>query len=263
MNFFRYYGMFKKEFSILSRYRMLFVNRLLITPLISGITVVTVYAGFFRQNHGQSLGPLNSANCVPQLLLGILAHAFLNNGYYFLPAKINRELEEGTLPLLWINSCPYVLLIAGFVSVESVCCLVLAGLCLPVIAWFYPTTFAGLTIVILGFSLLFVFGIILGCFRAILYLLNEGLAEFLDHFYLGMVFLSCFYIPKELFPKFVWPLCEWNPGYHAVTAMRKGWFGEAGSVPHLFQFTVSLSVLVALLWMLWSAVSEEVVEHSF
>ncbi len=256
------YGIFLKELALQSRSRLNILNRLLIGPVISSLTVGMLYAGFFRYNHSAQLGPLSATNFIPSLALGFLAHTYMNAGYYFLSNKILSEWIGRTLPLIWLAPCGRSVLFLGMIIVEALRCSLITffvflflaqstTLSLPLL--FSPFLFLP------GFLLL---GAALGLLRSYVFLLNEGRAELMDHCYLGMIFLGCFYIPQPLLPSFLQPFCFLNPAFHGMTAWQSLETGTLAwsSVGGLF---AGLIVLFLLSQILWVARKSQILERSY
>jgi ABC-type polysaccharide/polyol phosphate export permease len=257
------YGIFRKEFTLQSRFRLAILNRLLIGPIISSVTAGVLYAGFFKASKNLSLGQLNAQNYSVHLIFGFLIHNYLNSGYYFLPNKIVVEWNTRTLPLLWIAPCPRPLMILGLGSVEILRCLVVSAVGFAFI-W-HTKSFSVLVILqeLATLMLVFALGSGLGFLRCCLYFFNEGKSELLDNAYLGFIFTACLYIPKALLPKILWPFCELNPAYHAIQWMMGLWEKESHSFFHLEWVLGFLVLLAGMCVVAWRLSQAEVMERSF
>jgi ABC-type polysaccharide/polyol phosphate export permease len=257
------YGIFRKEFTLQSRYRLTILNRLLIGPIISSVTAGVLYAGFFRVSKNLTLGHLNSQNYSIHLVFGFLIHNYLNSGYYFLPNKIIVEWNARTLPLFWIAPCPRPLMIFGLGSVEILRCWVVSLVAIAFICYVGPVSWLALGQEILILMSMFALGTGLGFFRCCLYFFNEGKSELLDNAYMGFIFTACLYIPRDLLPKFLWPLCEFNPAYHAMQGMMGVWENSPHLGFHLSWVGGALVLLASGCFLTWRFSQAEVMERSF
>lgn len=258
----QWYGVFRKEVFLQTRFRLSAFNRLLMGPVVSTVTAGFLYSGFFEANHQLQLGTLNSDNFLNRLMIGLLIHAYLNAGYYFLSNKLINEWYGRTLPLMWMAPCRRGTLMVGLTSTELLRCLIVN---LVVFAILCARHFPGWGTLLIEFSLTFVvflFGVSLGFIKSCLYLVNEGTSEILDSIYLGSVFTGCLYLPKVLLPKFMHPICEVNPIYHAGILLTSLWEGQT-QWTSLIYLLLSLVVIYCLGRLIWVLRRNRILERSF
>jgi len=257
------YGIFRKEFFVQSRFRLVTLNRLLIGPVISSVSAGVIYSGFFSVDRNLQLGDMNANNYLTRLIFGFLVHNYLNSGYYFMGNKFLGEWAGRTLSLLWFAPCSRWVLLAGINSLEYLRCLVITFVGLGIMQYLEPQTLTVILAELAVFTMVFALGTLIGFLRVSLHLSNEGRSEILDNAYLAFIFTGCLYIPVEILPKVLQPICRINPAYNASRLMSGIWTDQGALAFNILSILGSMAVLILFTALIWKVCRRSILERSF
>lgn len=186
----------------------------------------------------------------------------INSGYYCCSQKLLSDWKEGVLVTLRMAPCSIFVLMVGLCATD-----ILKNFVLLSMGYFIATHFKLIHIVLTPTFLLlflnaFLIGVLLGIIRVSLYLSKELNLEIMDHLYRVMIFFSCFYIPIDLLPRAIRPLCKFIPTFHLNQIANHLNSGD-GIAPHSYEF-MSLGLLVILLGALtvWYMTKDEILEST-
>ncbi len=258
-----FYGLFKKEFALQSSSSLSLVNKLIIGPLVSLGTTGILYGSFFRTHPGSTLGGMSADNYVIFVAIGFLMHTYLNAGYYCFSTKILNEVSSGTLQILWIAPYHRVKALLSMASMEGLRCFVVLLLSLLIAGLPHRPFLDALSLQLLCYFVFVPICLTIGAIRAMVMLLNNDLAEILDHGYLIFVLTACPYIPGTLLPKILQPFTQINPGYHFGYVMRSTWERGFHAPIHLWAAGLLGGSVLAFAYLLWGKYRKQIVERCF
>ena len=232
----------EKELKLELRFKFSFLFSSLIDPVINTFWFGLLYLGFFSIGSKPLWGVTREA-FIPFLVVGGLVNGFFSVGFGVFSSKLLYEKFWKTIEAFLIVPISRFHLLLGYGLVEfirmSFALLLFLGFCY----WLHPTSGLVLLSVLLILVGLLMGSLGVGLIRGIFTLTNENILPAFNFLYWGWGFMSCFYYPKEILPRFIEPLTLVNPVYHAVTLIRHLWF----------DYPIS-SVFVSSLWILGFAI---------
>lgn len=232
------WGLLEKEMKLELRFKFSFIFSSLLDPMVNALWFGVLYLGFFSVG-AQPLWGVTKEGLVPFLILGSLVNAFFALGFGVFSYKLLNEKFWQTIEAFLVAPVSRFNLLLGFGLVEFVRISFACVLFLVFCFWFHPVSWTVLILVPLILIGLLLGGLGVGLVRGIFTLTNENILPFFNILYWGWGFVSCFYYPAEVLPKFIQPLIFINPVYHALTLIRHLWF----------QYPIS-SVFISTLWVL-------------
>lgn len=228
----------EKELRLELRFKFSFIFSAFLDPLVNTVWFGILYFGFFSMG-AKPLWGVTKEGFIPFLVLGSLVNVFFSLGFGVFSYKLLYEKFWQTIEAFLVAPVSRFHLLMGLGLVElirvSFALLLFLGLCF----WLKPVSWEVVVLVPLILVGLLFGSLGLGMLRGVFTLTNENILPFFNILYWGWGFLSCFYYPVEILPRFLQPLCLVNPIYHAVTLIRHLWFDYP--IP---------SVLVSSLWVL-------------
>ncbi len=238
-----------KEVKLDLRFKIDFLFKYLTPPVLKGVPLIVIYYGFFYFG-GQSIGEgVNKENYVTFIFLGLLVHFFIHYAYVNFAERFMQEKYWNTIASLLIAPIRRSAIILGSglsILIKLIPTFVIFAGASFLIYPLSPLKFL-LVIAILLSSVIIALslGLIYGSFA----LANENFNPIFSYGELGIVFLSCFYYPIDVFAKassfissFLVPLIKLNPFYSAVTLVRYLWLG--GEIVPLYEIYILAAFVV-------------------
>lgn len=258
-----FHSLFKKEVALQAGSGFALVNRLFFGPLIGLATTGILYSSFFTRHPNSSLGDLSGENYLIFVGFGFLMHTYLNAGYYCFAYKLLAETYHGTLQMIWIAPCHRLLSLASLAGLEVAKCVVVLFAVMGLAGAPHGPLWEAVFLQFMYLGAFLPLCLSLGAVRAILTVVNSDLADLMDHGYLVFSLTACPYIPSELLPRILRPLCELNPAYHMAYLMRGAWKHEFLAKAHLVPLLAFTAVFFMGGYLLWRRHRTKVFERCF
>ncbi len=208
---------FKKELALESRYAVPLLQSLFISPMVTALPLFFVYRSVFVNSQHQVAG-WNGSNYLAQIGVGLICHFCLNSGSYVLFNRILAEWHHHTFALLWFSPLPRLANLLSLSLPDIFRSAFFAGGVTALLFW-RQTSPAGLLGASFLFLLFFLFGAALGILRFFQHLLFPAALDFVNFFYLGLLFTSGLYFPVGVLPAPFNSLAASNPLFHGKVAI--------------------------------------------
>lgn len=235
-----------KEWRLNSRFPIEFIVSNLTNPIKSGIMMCFLYSGFFRTTQG-FIGSLTHENYIVYVFLGTVLHGQLSSSITLFRGQMTAEKYWQTATATLLTPVSIFEVIAGFMIGSGAVTVLMNVIILSIITVFFPVTlklyFASIAVLIV----LSIFGFGLGLIGATIALCWEGKNFVFDYFVQGITFLSCFYYPIEIMPKFLRPIVEVLPTYQIGQALHMLYTSnEVAQLPMVFAYLILACICIMI-----------------
>ena len=230
----------RKEMLLRLRFKCGYFFETISTPMRLAVLFLFIYGGFFSSG-ASNIGSVNEGNYIVFILLGMALSDILNTGFNLMARSFLWEKFWQTIHGFLISPATKIELICGIGIGGLVDSLPLLVVSMALSFFLMPISTANFLCVVV--IILFAYMMILGFsfINAAFVLSNENFSAVFNFAALVMIFMSCFYYPIESLPRFLQPLAQINPVYHANIFIKSLWiFGvfEAKSLVYVFVMSV-------------------------
>lgn len=233
-----------KEWRLNLRFPVEFFVGHLTSPIKSALLMCLLYSGFFRSSNS-FIGSLNQENYIVYVLLGTVLHSQLNSSIGIFRGKMSAEKYWQTATATLMTPVSIFEVILGFMVGSGGITLVINAFILTMVMFFFPVPLHLYLFSLLVLFILAVLGFSLGLIGATVSLCWEGKSFLFDYFVQALTFLSCFYYPIEILPKFIQGLVQVMPTYqlsHALHLLYSS--NDLGQLPLMFGYMIVVIAII-------------------
>lgn len=213
------WGIAAKEFQLARRYPLATLSRNLISPIKMLILFSIIYWGVFSAGL-ESIGSFRSEHIIILLLTGTLINTIFSGGVHLFIEKFHNEKVWKTIQIIITAPINLLSVFAGYWITWGAINIVLPILIFGILLILFQMNLIYLIVIILllisAFTISLAYGLIIG--TACLH--NENWKFPSELFVYVWTFLSCFYYPIELLPKFLHTIIQINPIYIITNSIR-------------------------------------------
>jgi ABC-type polysaccharide/polyol phosphate export permease len=244
----------KRQIILNLRFKWSYLLGTFIFPLKSLVGFFIVYSGFFYSG-ATNIGGITKETYVVFLLLGMIFMTIFNKGLGVISGAFTQEKFWQTIQGVLTSPAKKIEIVLGYGIGGLVNMLPLSVLSLAICYAIMPISIINFICIIILLALMYLTILGIGFIRAALQLSNENISAFLTPFFLGWMFISCFYYPITSLPKFTHPLVKLNPIYHANWVIKSLWMHGSFELKSFFYLAllslISLSVGIYIFNKVW------------
>jgi ABC-2 type transport system permease protein len=247
----------KRQVILRLRFKWDYFMHTIVFPAKNLIAFLLIYLGFFYSG-ATNIGGITRENYIVFLLLGMMFMAIFNTGWDIIAGSFLNEKYWQTIQGVLISPAKKLEIILGYGigGLVNIAPLLLLSLifCYIII----PIRIINFVYIIILLLLMYLAILGAGFVQAALKLSNENIAALLTPAFWVWVFISCFYYPITSLPKFIHPIVELNPIYHANYVIKHLWIYNTFNIKSLFYLSLlslmSLSAGIYIFNKVWKKI---------
>ncbi len=247
----------KRQVILNLRFKWDYFMQTFIFPLKSLVAFLVIYLGFFYSG-ATNIGGITRENYIVFLLLGMMFMTIFSRGWNIIAESFMQEKYWQTIQGVLTSPAKKLEIILGYGigGLVNIAPLLLLSLifCYIII----PISIINFVYIVILLLLMYLAILGAGFIHASLKLTNENIAALLTPAFWAWVLISCFYYPITSLPKFIHPIVNLNPIYHANYVIKHLWIYNTFNIKSLFYLSLlslmSLSAGIYIFNKVWKKI---------